>query len=146
METLGTVLCVLAVAALGRFREEDQRPMYGTTPPTKSLSLPYRLAVFRPGAMSKGRQAHYVALLRKRAQTMEEVLSQALWAVSIQTGQNKGCSARLHRNTTGRADRGQKNNWSERKIDFENIENVGCILLFPRDPPFTCPGTCNIPE
>eukprot|EP00752_Nemacystus_decipiens_P018314 g16430.t1 len=35
------------------------------------------------GAMSKGRQAHYVAVLKNRAQTMEEVLAQALWAKTM---------------------------------------------------------------
>lgn len=35
--------------------------------------------------MSKGRQVHYVALLNKRARTMEQVIEQALWAVSTST-------------------------------------------------------------
>lgn len=131
---LGTARCVLAVAALGRFREEDQRSMYGTTPPTRSPSLPFRLAFLRSGAMSKGRQAHYVALLTKRALTMEEALSQALWAVSIQTGQSKGCSACLDRNTTGRANRARKTIRRKEKSTSKILRMSAVSSSFPATP------------
>ncbi|CAN0066058.1 unnamed protein product, partial [Ectocarpus fasciculatus] len=35
------------------------------------------------GEMSRGRQAHFVALLRQRAIAMEEVIAQAIWAKTM---------------------------------------------------------------